>query len=411
MVLPTIAEDRLLGRLKELGTVGRGQDGRLTRLAASDADKDGRDLLVGWLKAADLAVRVDRIGNVFGIWQTEANATDAPLMLGSHIDTVINAGIYDGCYGVLSGLEVIQTLREAGFQPKRPVAIAAFTNEEGVRYAPDMMGSLVYAGGLPVEEALATAGTDGSILGDELQRIGYAGPEEPGFLKPYAYVELHIEQGPVLEREGVSVGAVADLQGISWQRVTIDGDANHAGTTPMSMRRDAGHAAARVITFLHERANRANTPTVATVGTMRFEPNAINVIPSRAVFTVDLRDPDERRLQEEEAALAEFLEVIAKSERVSVSVERLARFQPVTFDGRIVDLVEKSARDRRYSSKRMTSGAGHDAQMIARIAPSAMIFVPSVAGISHNPKEFTPDRDLVAGANVLLDVVRTLASE
>lgn len=411
MVLPTIAEDRLLGRLKELGTVGRGQDGRLTRLAASDADKDGRDLLVGWLKAADLAVRVDRIGNVFGIWQTEANATDVPLMLGSHIDTVINAGIYDGCYGVLSGLEVIQTLREAGFQPKRPVAIAAFTNEEGVRYAPDMMGSLVYAGGLPVEEALATAGTDGSILGDELQRIGYAGPEEPGFLKPYAYVELHIEQGPVLEREGVSVGAVADLQGISWQRVTIDGDANHAGTTPMSMRRDAGHAAARVVTFLHERANRANTPTVATVGTMRFEPNAINVIPSRAVFTVDLRDPDERRLQEEEAALAEFLEVIAKSERVSVSVERLARFQPVTFDGRIVDLVEKSARDRRYSSKRMTSGAGHDAQMIARIAPSAMIFVPSVAGISHNPKEFTPDRDLVAGANVLLDVVRTLASE
>lgn len=411
MVLPTIAEDRLLGRLKELGTVGRGQDGRLTRLAASDADKDGRDLLVGWLKAADLAVRVDRIGNVFGIWQAEANATDAPLMFGSHIDTVINAGIYDGCYGVLSGLEVIQTLREAGFQPKRPVAIAAFTNEEGVRYAPDMMGSLVYAGGLPVEEALATAGTDGSILGDELQRIGYAGPEEPGFLKPYAYVELHIEQGPVLEREGVSVGAVADLQGISWQRVTIDGDANHAGTTPMSMRRDAGHAAARVVTFLHERANRANTPTVATVGTMRFEPNAINVIPSRAVFTVDLRDPDERRLQEEEAALAEFLEVIAKSERVSVSVERLARFQPVTFDGRIVDLVEKSARDRRYSSKRMTSGAGHDAQMIARIAPSAMIFVPSVAGISHNPKEFTPDRDLVAGANVLLDVVRTLASE
>ena len=236
------------------------------------------------------------------------DATQAPVLLGSHIDTVINAGIYDGCYGVLSGLEVIETLKAAGYAPARPIAVAAFTNEEGVRYAPDMMGSLVYAGGLPVEEALATVGTDGTVLGAELERIGYAGSEEPGFLKPHAYVELHIEQGPVLEREGVPIGAVENLQGISWQRVTIEGDANHAGTTPMSMRRDAGHAAARVVTFLRDRATASNTPTVATVGCMSFEPNAINVIPSRATFTVDLRDPDEQRLQAEEAALAAYLE-------------------------------------------------------------------------------------------------------
>lgn len=402
---------RLLGRLCTLGAIGRDGEGRLVRLAASDADKLGRDQLVAWLTDAGLRVAVDRIGNIFGIWAAEGASDDQPLMLGSHIDTVINAGIYDGCYGVLSGLEVIETLKGEGFTPSRPVVVAAFTNEEGVRYAPDMMGSLVYAGGLDVDEALATVGTDGTVLGDELRRIGYAGSHEPGFLKPYAYIELHIEQGPVLEQEGIPVGAVQNLQGISWQKVTIDGDANHAGTTPISMRRDAGHAAARVITFLRDRAKASNTPTVATVGCITFEPNAINVIPSRATFTVDLRDPDEDRLKEEEAALSAFLEKLAAEEQVGVSVERLARFEPVQFDGGIVELVEKAARDRGLASQRVTSGAGHDAQMIARIAPTAMIFVPSIGGISHSPREHTPDADLIAGANILLDVATRLAAQ
>ncbi|CDM62646.1 N-carbamoyl-L-amino acid hydrolase (plasmid) [Rhizobium favelukesii] len=330
-------------------------------------------------------------------------------MLGSHIDTVIDAGIYDGCYGVLSALEVIQTLKEDGFAPSRPIVVAAFTNEEGVRYAPDMMGSLVYAGGLPTETALATVGADGTMLGGELGRIGYAGPHEPGFLSPHAYIELHIEQGPVLERESITIGAVENVQGISWQKVTVEGDANHAGTTPISMRRDAGYAAARIITFLRERAKNSNSPTVATVGCISFEPNAINVIPSRATLTVDLRDPDEERLRQAEAALAEFLDAISQEEHVEVSVERLARFEPVRFDQRIVAKIEKAAKDRGLTSRRMTSGAGHDAQMIARIAPAAMIFVPSVAGISHNPKERTNDEHLIAGANVLLDVVGELA--
>jgi N-carbamoyl-L-amino-acid hydrolase len=407
----SINAERLLGRLRDLGQIGRDGDGRLIRLAGSDADKAGRDAFVAWIRAAGLEVAVDRIGNIFGIWSTADTADEAPILLGSHIDTVINAGIYDGCYGVLSGLEVIETLKTAGYTPARPIAVAAFTNEEGVRYAPDMMGSLVCAGGLPVEEALATIGADGTVLGTELERIGYAGPEEPSFLKPHAYVELHIEQGPVLEREGVPIGAVENLQGISWQRVTIEGEANHAGTTPMSMRRDAGHAAARVVTFLRDRARNANTPTVATVGCMSFEPNAINVIPSRATFTVDLRDPDEQRLQAEEAALAAYLKELAADEEVAVSVERLARFEPVTFDRKIVELVEDAARKRGLASKRMTSGAGHDAQMIARIAPAAMIFVPSIGGISHNPREFTSDADLIAGANILLEVVRRLAAE
>lgn len=408
-----INSERLLGRIRDLGEIGRDGEGRLTRLAASDTEKMGRDRVCAWMREAGLRVAVDRIGNIFGIWDpTDALAPGtAALMLGSHIDTVINAGIYDGCYGVLAGLEVIETLKDGGFQPTRPIVVAAFTNEEGVRYAPDMMGSLVYAGGLPLVEALASVGTDGTLLGEELSRIGYAGTEEPGFLKPYAYIELHIEQGPVLEREGIPVGAVENLQGISWQRITIEGDANHAGTTPITMRRDAGLAAARVVTFLRERALASNTPTVATVGCMAFEPNAINVIPSRATFTVDLRDPDEERLVAEEAALSAFLEKLAEAEQVTISTEPLARFQPVTFDAGIVDLVESAAKARGFSVRRMTSGAGHDAQMIARIAPAAMIFVPSRAGISHNPKEFSKDVDLVAGGQILLDVVCAMTKE
>ncbi|MBB3301650.1 N-carbamoyl-L-amino-acid hydrolase [Rhizobium sp. BK226] len=402
---------RLLGRIRTLGEIGRDADGRLIRLAASDTEKLGRDRFVAWIEGAGLQVAVDRIGNIFGIWKPDSVTDNAPLMLGSHIDTVIGAGIYDGCYGTLSGLEVIETLRAEGLTPSRPIVVAAFTNEEGVRYAPDMMGSLVYAGGLDVDTALATIGTDGTILGDELERIGYAGERQPGFPRPHAYIELHIEQGPVLEREGIRLGAVEHLQGISWQKVVITGDANHAGTTPISMRRDAGHAAARVVTFLRDRAQASNTPTVATVGCMRFEPDVINVIPSRATFTVDLRDPDEERLREEEAALATFLDRLSAEEQVGVSVERLARFEPVKFDQNIVRLIEEAARERGLACRRMTSGAGHDAQMIARIAPSAMIFVPSIGGISHNPKEYTDDEDLVAGANILLDVVRRLATE
>ncbi|MDQ6596676.1 Zn-dependent hydrolase [Bacillus salipaludis] len=405
----SINSERLLNRIQELGLTGLDNDNKRTRLAASDADKAGRDLLVTWMKEVGLEVEIDRIGNIFGIWYGTENRIEAPIMLGSHIDTVINAGMYDGCYGVLSGLEVIMTLKEKGFIPTRPIAVAAFTNEEGVRYQPDMMGSLVYAGGLSVDDVLATVGTDGTILGEELERIGYAGTKEPGFLKPHAYIELHIEQGPILDKMGLPIGAVENLQGISWQRITIEGVANHAGTTPTDMRRDAGLAAARVITYLRDRANASNGQTVATVGTIEFKPNAVNVIPSLATFTVDLRNPNKQRLQEEEQALANYLEELATTEEVTITSEPLVRFPPVTFDQTIVKLVEKAAGERGLQSRRMTSGAGHDAQMMARVCPTAMIFVPSIDGISHNPKEYTKDSDLIAGANVLLDVVCKLA--
>jgi beta-ureidopropionase / N-carbamoyl-L-amino-acid hydrolase len=407
----SINSERLLNRLKELGQIGLDEDNKRTRLAASDAERAGRDQLVTWMKEAGLEVEIDRIGNIFGIWYGTENRNEAPIMLGSHIDTVINAGMYDGCYGVLSGLEVITTLQEKGFIPTRPIVVAAFTNEEGVRYQPDMMGSLVYAGGFSIDDALNSVGTDGTILGEELKRIGYAGTMEPGFLMPHIYIELHVEQGPILDKMGIPIGAVENLQGISWQHITIEGVANHAGTTPTDMRRDAGLAAARVITYLRDRANASNGKTVATVGTIQFRPNAVNVVPSLATFTVDLRDPNETRLQEEEQALANYLKELAATEDVSITSEQLVRFEPVTFDETIVKLIEHVASKHGLQSRRMTSGAGHDAQMMARICPTAMIFVPSVDGISHNPKEYTKDTDLIAGTNVLLEIVSNLAEE
>lgn len=403
---PSIDGARLIARLQQLGATGRDHAGQLTRLAASDSDRAGRDLLCAWMTEAGLVIEIDRIGNIYGIWSPEG-ATGHPLLMGSHIDTVINAGIYDGCYGVLAGLAVIEAMQHARCCPARPLAIAAFTNEEGVRYTPDMMGSLVAAGGLSIDTALATIGTDGTMLGDELARIGYAGQKEPGFLQPHAYLELHIEQGPILEAEKTSIGIVETLQGISWQQITITGTANHAGTTPMTMRLDAGVAAARVISFLQQLAHQ--TPSaVATVGTMSFEPNAINVIPSRARLTVDMRNPDEARLCDQEHLLNAFLGEL-ETEGYVITCERLARFQPVMFSTQLVSVIEEAATNRQLKHRRMTSGAGHDAQMIARIAPSAMIFVPSQGGISHNPAEWTSDTDLISGAQILLDAALELS--
>lgn len=397
---------RLVERLEQLGATGRDVAGRLVRVAASDADRAGRDLLCGWLADADLRVEIDRIGNIYGLWEPEG-VSGKPVLMGSHIDSVIDAGIYDGCYGVLSGLAVIEAMQWAELHPSRPLAVVAHTNEEGVRYTPDMMGSLVAVGGLSVDQALATIGTDGTTLGAELERIGYAGSREPGFLQPHAYIELHIEQGPVLEMETCPVGAVENLQGISWQRVTLGGKANHAGTTPMTMRCDAGIAAARAMTFLDQMAHDTQG-AVATVGTIRFEPNAINVIPSTATFTVDMRNPNDEQLQAQEARLAQFLNTL-RDEGFDVQTERLVYFRPVVFDAGIVATIEACAAERQLSCRRMTSGAGHDAQMMARVAPTAMVFVPSKDGISHSPAEFTANSDLIAGANVLLDVARKLS--
>ena len=395
----------LHNRLKELGQIGRDENGILSRLESNEGEKQGRDKVVSWMKELDLEIAIDKIGNIFGIWNDEDNKNNEPIMIGSHIDSVIDAGIYDGCYGVLGGIEVVKTLKKKGYKPSRPIVVAAFTNEEGVRYQPDMLGSLVYVGGLDLENALKTIGTDGSILGKELEKIGYLGKEEPGFIRPFAYLELHIEQGPILDYENYQVGVVEGVQGISWQKITIEGQSNHAGTTPTRLRIDAGLAAAKVITFLRNNADKSNGEIIATVGTMTFFPNAINVIPSKAIFTIDMRSSNLEKFVDEGKIIKEYSKKLEETDKVKISCESLAQFNPVPFNEEIISKVENVAEKRGYKYKRMISGAGHDAQMLARICPTAMIFVPSIKGLSHSPDELTLEEDLNNGANVLLDVV------
>jgi len=393
----------LLRQIERLGEIGREPDGGRTRLALSDQDKCARDQLVQWMKELELDVKIDPIGNIFGILYGEGESCADALMIGSHIDTVINAGPFDGVYGALSGLAVARAFRNAGVRPLRPLIVAAFTNEEGVRFQPDMMGSLFFTGGIPIDDALATRGIDGAFLGEELRRIGYKGETEPSSLFPAEYLELHVEQGPVLDSKQMEIGVVENLQGISWKRIEISGTANHAGTTPVSMRRDAGVAAARIVVFLRELAL-SSEGTRTTVGSLRFSPDLINVIPSKAVLTVDIRDPESARLADAEKQLLRFLEELRTKEGVELSVKSLARFEPVRFDEELASIIEDAAKKRGYSSMRITSGAGHDAQMLARVAKAAMIFVPSRGGISHNPAEYTPEELLFQGVHVLLDV-------
>ncbi len=404
--------DRLLQRIRQLGELGaifgpNGEPGS-ARLALTDDDRAGRDLVVTWMQDLGLNVRIDTIGNVIAT-RAGTDPTARVVMTGSHIDTVKTGGLYDGNLGVLAGLEIIETLDQAGITTTHPISVGFFTNEEGARFNPDMMGSLVYCGGMSAEEAYDVVGIDGARVGDELSRIGYLGPTPCPGETPHAFVELHVEQGPVLEAEGIRFGAVTGVQGISWQELTITGQSNHAGTTPMSLRHDAGYVAARIATFIRELAIDIGHPHVGTVGFIKLHPNLVNVVAAEAVMTVDLRNTDEAVLQLSEQRLEVFLRELEKSEGVSISARVLARFEPVAFDERVIDLVHDVTIELGHTVKRMPSGAGHDAQMLARMCPTAMIFTPSVKGISHNPAEHTDPSDLIEGANILLQTMLRLS--
>lgn len=399
---------RLLGRLDELALIGPIENGGSCRLALTDEDKWGRDLVIEWMRALGLDVVIDQVGNVVGTWTIDDRP---PVMTGSHIDTVRTGGRFDGNYGVLAGLEVIQTCMENGINPGRSLAVAFFTNEEGARFAPDMFGSLAFVGGLSVPEAHATVGIDGAVVGDELRRIGYLGDAACPGPTPHAFVEVHIEQGPILEAEGLTIGAVTGVQGISWTEVTITGQSNHAGTTPMNMRHDPSLVAAEITVFLRGLAMRYGGHQVCTVGKVDLHPNLVNVVPATATMTLDVRNTDEQVLQTAEREIAEFLDDIARREGVRIGTRVLARFEPVQFDDSIISLVSDTASSLGLSCRSMPSGAGHDAQMLARVCPAGMIFVPSIDGISHNPREKTAPADLEAGANVLLHVMLHLAME
>ena len=406
---PRIDGERLMGRLEELAQIGaiEGTHGNC-RLALTDEDRAGRDLVCTWMADLGLEITIDGLGNVVAC--TEPGGVADSVMMGSHIDTVATGGRYDGNLGVLTGLEVIESVLASGHMPSRPLSAAYFTDEEGSRFAPDMLGSLAYVGGMALEEALKITDREGVSVGDELDRIGYHGSAPVPGTVPYAYMELHIEQGPVLEFHGIQIGVVEGVQGISWTEVTLRGQSNHAGTTPMPLRRDAGLAACRIAGEVREMAHNIGDSQVGTVGSISLVPNLVNVIAGSATMTVDLRNTSEGMLQHAEARLDEVVARIAEGEHLDAAMRRTARFEPVDFHPSVIDLVERCAAEASLTHRRLPSGAGHDAQMLARVCPTGMIFVPSFDGVSHNPAEYTAPEDIEAGANLLADVVWRLAN-
>ena len=398
---------RLQNRIKELGRIGAITGGGVCRLSLSDEDRDGRDLVVRWMHDLGLVIQIDGIGNVIG---TRTGILDSPpVIIGSHIDSVATGGLYDGALGVLAGLEAIQTLNDADLKTQYPIAVGFFTNEEGVRFTPDMMGSAVHQGSLSLETALETVGTDGQTVGAELSRIGYAGDIPVNTMIPRAFLELHIEQGPVLENTNTTIGAVTGVQGISWTEFELRGVSNHAGTTPMHLRHDAGYVAAAIAVEARAIATDLGANQVATVGVSELTPNLINVIANRARVIVDLRNSSDTKLTLAETRLIDFATDTVAAEGVTLEKRSLARFSPVEFDTMIIDMVEKAAAASDYTYCRLPSGAGHDAQMFAPNCPTGMIFIPSKHGISHNINEFSSEQDIAAGMDVLMKVLLELS--
>ena len=398
---------RLQNRIKELGRIGAITGGGVCRLSLSDEDRDGRDLVVRWMHDLGLVIQIDGIGNVIG---TRTGILDSPpVIIGSHIDSVATGGLYDGALGVLAGLEAIQTLNDADLKTQYPIAVGFFTNEEGVRFTPDMMGSAVHQGSLSLETALETVGTDGQTVGAELSRIGYAGDIPVNNMIPRAFLELHIEQGPVLENTNTTIGAVTGVQGISWTEFELRGVSNHAGTTPMHLRHDAGYVAAALAVEARAIATDLGANQVATVGVSELTPNLINVIANRARVIVDLRNSSDTKLTLAETRLIDFATDTVAAEGVTLEKRSLARLSPVEFDTMIIDMVEKAAAASDYTYCRLPSGAGHDAQMFAPNCPTGMIFIPSKHGISHNINEFSSEQDIAAGMDVLMKVLLELS--
>ena len=395
--------DRLISRIEGLAEIGAIDGGGVCRMALTDEDRQGRDLVVKWMHELDLEVTVDQIGNVVGI--RPGQESGRPVMTGSHIDTVASGGRYDGNLGVLAGLEVIETLNDSNIITRKPIGVGFFTNEEGSRFAPDMMGSGVHQGAFELKRMLDVLDIDGERVGDELEKIGYAGDTSTGDFRADSFFELHVEQGPILELEDYEIGAVEGVQGISWNEYRIGGTANHAGTTPMRLRHDAGYVAAAISIEVRRLAKEMGGDQIGTVGVTKLNPGLINVIAKEALITIDMRNTDEQKLQEAERSIGSFIEQTCKAEGVTYSSRTLARFEPVSFDKQMVSLVSETASALGFRVKSMPSGAGHDAQMFAPNCPTAMIFVPSQNGISHNVAEYTEPKHLQAGADVLLQIL------
>ena len=399
--------DHLNLRLGELAAVGATDGGGVTRLALSDEDREGRELLRHWMTGAGLDVRVDDMGNMVGV---RAGRVDAPpVLIGSHIDTVVRGGRYDGALGVLGGLEVIETLNDHGVETRLPIALVNWTNEEGVRFEPAMTASGVVAGRFAREEIDAKTDRAGLRLGDELARIGYRGDRDNRPERASAYLELHIEQGPVLEAAGQAVGVVGGIVGITWSEVVVTGQADHAGPSPMGLRKDALTTAARIVLAVERLARERDETAVATVGRFAVEPNIINTIPGRVTFSVDLRHAEPAVLEEQVAALERIVAEVAAETGTSAALNRFWTSEPTPFASEVISAMDASVADLGLEAGRLWSGAGHDAKYLADICPSGMIFVRSRGGLSHCEQEHSTPEDIAAGANVLLHTALRLA--
>jgi len=392
--------------LADLAKIGAIEGGGVCRLAFSEADKRGRDYVERRMRELGLTIRIDGIGNLLGI---RPGREAGPLVLaGSHVDTVGTGGRYDGAAGVIAALEVVDALNAAAVRTRLPVGVIVFANEEGARFTTDMMGSLVVRGDLSVEAARGKRDRDGISVGEAMDRVGYAGPDTLTGLDIRAYLELHIEQGPILEQTGDTIGVVEAVQGLTWVSLRIRGAAAHAGATPIDMRRDAGLAAARIVQFARDLSSRIDGQR-ATVGALTLTPNIVNVVAGQADLMVDLRNPDADRLEEARDRLNDFLVQVAAEEQVEIDEAIEAHVPPVRFDPAVVSEVAAAAGALGFRTRRMVSGAGHDAQILASRYPAAMIFVPSRGGVSHNVQEYSSPQALEAGANVLLQAVLSLA--
>lgn len=400
----TVNGDRLWDSLMEMAKIGPGVAGGNNRQTLTDEDAEGRALFQSWCEAAGLTMGLDAMGTMFATRAGE-DPDALPVYIGSHLDTQPTGGKYDGVYGVLSGLEVIRSLNDLGIRTKHPIVVTNWANEEGARFAPAMLASGVFAGEIDLDYAYARQDLDGLTYGAELERIGWKGPETVGARKIHAYYELHIEQGPILEAEGKEIGVVTHCQGLWWLEFTLTGREAHTGSTPMNMRVNAGLAMARILEMVQEVAMDALPNAVGGVGQMKFTPNSRNVLPGKVVFTVDIRTPDQAKLDRMRAEIEQRAAAICAEIGVGCAVEAVGHFDPVTFTPELVDTVRRAAETLGYSHMDIISGAGHDACWAAKVAPTTMIFCPCKDGLSHNEaEEITPDW-AKAGADVLLHAV------
>ncbi|MDC6169152.1 Zn-dependent hydrolase [Paucibacter sp. XJ19-41] len=393
--------ERLWASLMELARIGATEKGGVCRLALTELDKQGRDLVIGWAKEAGMTVTVDKIGNAFMRRPGRNNALP-PVMTGSHIDTQPTGGKFDGNYGVLAGIEVVRTLNDHGIETEAPIEVAFWTNEEGSRFVPVMMGSGVFAKAFTLEHAYAATDTEGKSVKDELERIGYIGPEEPGDHAIGSYFETHIEQGPVLEDHDKTIGVVTGVLGIKWYDCTVTGMEAHAGPTPMALRKDALQVATVLMQEVVATALRYGPHGRGTVGMVQVHPNSRNVIPGRVKFSMDMRNSTDALVDAMDADIRKAAAELSAKTGLAIQIELVSHYPAAPFHADCVAAVAKAAEALGYSNMPTVSGAGHDAVYMARLAPAGMIFIPCKDGISHNEIEDAKPEHITAGCNVLL---------